>query len=108
METAQPKLSGQARFHARVAANALDIVMRELEIRSSVEDEERQRLLALLQGDPSQNTAELTAALSASIRNGTIDETTPGVVEHLKSTAINQLNIDQPHYSGLRKAIEDD
>ncbi|MEL7130380.1 MAG: DUF6285 domain-containing protein, partial [Pseudomonadota bacterium] len=89
METAQPKLSGQARFHARVAANVLDIVMRELEIRSSVEDEERQRLLALLQGDPSQNTAELTAALSASIRNGTIDETTPGVVEHLKSTAIN-------------------
>ena len=50
-EVAVPQLSGHASFHARVAANALDIVKREIELRPAAERDEHDRLKALLRTD---------------------------------------------------------
>jgi Domain of unknown function (DUF6285) len=47
-EQALPQLQGQAAFHARVAANALDIVRRQLALAPGAEAAEAERLRALL------------------------------------------------------------
>ncbi len=76
-------LDGPARFHARVAANVLAIVGRELEDEESMLVAEWTRLATLL-GRPSDGpperlaalraaVAEMTGALSARIRRGDAD-----------------------------------
>jgi hypothetical protein len=67
-EVAVPQLSGHASFHARVAANALDIVTRELELRPAAERNEHARLKALLDSDGSLE--ELNSLLSRRIAAG--------------------------------------
>lgn len=98
-ETARPQLSGHAAFHARVAENALAIVERELASRPRQEAEEAQRLAALVDIDGSPD--ELNHKLAQAIRQGELTVRTPGLLDHLKKTAIAQVEIDQPHYSGL-------
>ena len=100
-EVAVPQLSGHASFHARVAANALDIVKRELELRPSAERDEHARLQALLHTD---GTLEhLNALLSRRIAAGEIDLQTPGVAEHLWATTLAKVAIDQPTYASYRR-----
>lgn len=99
--TARPQLSGHAAFHARVAENALAIVERELASRSHHDAGERARLAALLETDPARPLDALNAALSDAIRAGRITHNTPGLLEHLEATAIAQVEVDQPRYSGL-------
>ena len=97
-ETAAPQLTGHAAFHARVAINALDTVARELEFGPSAETRERARLRALLETDG--DTAGLNRALCEAIREGRMTADTPGLIGHLKATALDQTAIDQPKYSG--------
>ena len=101
---AQPELSGHSAFHARVAANALAIVERELALGAGQDPAERERLSALLGGDgplEAQNRA-----LCREIRAGRITLDTPGLIEHLRATTLAKLAVDQPSYSGYRRAIE--
>ncbi|HKQ13629.1 MAG TPA: DUF6285 domain-containing protein [Steroidobacteraceae bacterium] len=100
-EVAVPQLSGHASFHARVAANALDIVKRELELRPSAERDEHARLQALLHTDGSLE--HLNALLSRRIAAGEIDLQTPGVAEHLWATTLAKVAIDQPTYASYRR-----
>jgi hypothetical protein len=100
-EVAVPQLSAHASFHARVAANALDIVKRELELRPAAEREEHVRLRALLQADGSLE--ELNALLSRRIAAGEIDLQTPGVADHLWATTLAKVAIDQPTYASYRR-----
>ena len=101
---AQPELSGHSAFHARVAANALAIVERELALGADQDAAERERLRTLLGSDgplEAQNRA-----LCREIRAGRIGLDTPGLHEHLRATTLAKLAVDQPNYSGYRRAIE--
>jgi hypothetical protein len=100
-EVAVPQLSGHASFHARVAANALDVVKRELELRPAAERDEHARLEALLRAEGSLE--ELNALLSRRIATGEVDLQTPGVAEHLWATTLAKLAIDQPTYASYRR-----
>ena len=100
-EVAVPQLAGHASFHARVAANALDIVKREIELRPAAERDEHARLRALLHVDGS--TEELNALLSRRIATGELDLQTPGLAEHLWATTLAKVAIDQPTYASYRR-----
>ena len=100
-EQASPQLAGQSAFHARVAANALDIVRRQLALAPRAEADEWQRLRTLLQADGS--LAELNAALCQRIADGTIDLQMPGLQAHLWRTTLDKLAVDQPGYETYRR-----
>lgn len=95
------ELSGHSKFHARVASNVLDTVIREIEQRPLAEDKERERLMTLLKTSPDSDTETLNKRLSDAIREGKLSITDQSLLDHLKSTTIAQLLIDQPGYSGL-------
>lgn len=100
-EVAVPELSGHAAFHARVAANALDVVKRELELRPAAERAEHARLTALLHSEGSLE--ELNALLSRRIAAGEVSLRTPGLAEHLWTTTLAKVSIDQPTYASYRR-----
>jgi hypothetical protein len=102
---AMPQLKGHAAFHARVAANALDIVKRELEIAPKAESEEMARLKGLLGHDGSLE--ELNRELCAKIEGGEMSLSTPGLADHLWAITMTKLAIDQPRYSGYVRALEE-
>jgi hypothetical protein len=105
-QKAMPELKGHTAFHARVAANALAIVARQLERGADAEAEEIKRLRALLGRDGSLE--ELNRALCRAIRTGELDMLSPELQQHLERTARAKIEIDQPNYSGLRIARERD
>jgi len=100
---AAPALSGHAAFHARVAANVLAIVARELADGPAAAEAETARLEALLGLEGSRDA--LNRALCTALREGRITLATPGLREHLWATAIAKVAIDQPGYSGLKQAL---
>lgn len=100
-EVAVPQLSGHSSFHARVAANALDAVKRELELRPAAERDEHARLTALLRTDGSLE--ELNSLLSVRIASGEVGLQTPGLAEHLWATTLAKVAIDQPRYASYRR-----
>jgi hypothetical protein len=100
---AAPQLTGRDAFLARVAVNALAVVKRELELGPAAEAAAAERLEALL-GDDGPLEA-LNDELCARLASGELDLSSPGVLEHLKASTIDQVRIDQPNYSGL-KAVE--
>ena len=100
-EVAVPQLSGHAAFHARVAANALDVVKRELELRPAAERDEHTRLTALLHTDGALQ--ELNALLSRRIATGELTLQTPGLAAHLWATTLAKVAIDQPTYASYRR-----
>lgn len=102
---AMPQLQGHAAFHARVAANALDIVKRELEIAPRRNAGEFDRLKALLGRDGTLE--DLNRELCARIERGDIALDTPGLVDHLWEITLTKLAIDQPNYSGYVRALEE-
>ena len=100
-DVAVPQLSGHASFHARVAANALDLIKRELELRPAAERDEHTRLQSLLHTEGSLD--DLNALLSRRIAAGDLDLQTPGVAEHLWATTLAKVAIDQPPYASYRR-----
>lgn len=103
---AMPELRGHTAFHARVAANALAIVSRQLEHGEHANAEETASLRALLGKEGSLE--ELNRTLCRAIRDGDIDIASPELHGHLERTARAKIEIDQPSYSGLRIARERD
>jgi hypothetical protein len=104
-QRAMPELKGHTAFHARVAANALSIVKRELETGGPSAVAEQKRLKALLNQDGS--LIELNRELCRRIRDGVISLDSPGLAEHLTLTTRDKVAIDQPSYSGLRRLLAD-
>ncbi len=101
---AMPQLNGRAAFHARVAANALGIVQRELEIAPNANAQELDRLRQLVGADGTLE--ELNRELCSRIRAGDMGPGTPGMTEHLRATTLTKLGIDQPKYSGYQRALQ--
>jgi hypothetical protein len=91
-------------FQARVAANALDLVRRQLGLGAPGEDAELKRLQALL--GHAGTLTELNAELAAALASGAKELATPGVSAHLGATTLEKLRVDQPNYSGYRAALE--
>lgn len=99
---AMPELQGRTAFHARVAANALAIVARELEQGDPANSAERERLRRLLQSDGT--LAELNRELCRRIRDGRIAWNDPALGEHLVPTTLAKVAVDQPNYSGYLRS----
>ena len=97
---AMPELKGHAAFHARVAANALAIVVRQLDNAEAAGLRELERLEVLLNREGSLD--ELNRELCRRIRKGEITLATPGLATHLEHTTRDKITIDQPNYSGLK------
>ena len=91
--------TGATGFHGKVAANALGIVARELDLGPAPERRAAERLVALTGADGS--AAELEAALCSMIERGAVSLTDPALIEHLRETARDRLAIDQPRYRSL-------
>jgi hypothetical protein len=100
-QKAMPELKGHTAFHARVAANALSIVARELEQGLGSAQDELGRLRALLGHDGTLE--DLNRELCRRIRAGDVTLETPGLADHLTITTREKVAIDQPNYSGLRR-----
>src|ERR1700746_941794 len=80
-QKAMPELKGHTAFHARVAANALSIVARELEQGPRSARDERKRLAPLLGHDGALE--DMNRELCQRIRSGEFTPGTPGLAEHL-------------------------
>jgi hypothetical protein len=100
-QVAVPQLSGHAAFHARVAANALDVDKRELAQRPAAERDEHARLTALLH--TAGSLEDLNALLSRRIAAGELSLQTPGLATHLWATTLAKVAIDQPTYASYRR-----
>lgn len=100
---AAPRLPGHTAFHARVAANAVDIVRRELQLSPPALAAERERLVRLLGTDGDLET--LNRLLCERIASGEIDASTPGLVDHLWTVTLDKLAVDQPNYSSYRALL---
>lgn len=102
-ERVAPQMKDRDAFLVRVAVNALATVRREGEQGAAAEAAQAARLASLLghEGD----FASLNHALCEAIRSGAIVDDDPALLAHLKATAIEQVRIDQPNYSGLKQAL---
>lgn len=95
---AMPELQGRTAFHARVAANALAIVARELEQGEAGAAEERERLRTLLGQDAALETQN--RELCRRIRAGALPIADSALARHLVATTLAKVAVDQPNYSG--------
>ena len=100
--SAAPQLTGHAAFHARVAGNVLDILLREAKLAPGFKKAETARLESLL--GESGDLATLNRKLCDKISAGKMDLSTPGLKDHLIKTTMGKLAIDQPHYQGYKTA----
>lgn len=98
-EDVLPALDGRARFHARVARNAVDIVIRELRDGPAAARAERDRLAALLGHDG--DVDRLAGELAVGLRDGSVDADDPAVVDHLRATAAADVAIANPGHSAI-------
>jgi hypothetical protein len=94
---------GALSFNARVAANALEMMKRELDTAPAEDAAELDRLRTILGRDGT--LFELNAELSRRIEAGEVDLTTPGLKDHLWATTLAKLAVDQPTYGGYRAAL---
>jgi len=103
-DEAGPALAGHGdsalAYHARVAANMLDTVRRQGLLAPASDAAEVQRLRALLGGTapPDADLTMLNQRLADGIASGFLPADHPGLAEHLWSTTMAKLAVDQPGY----------
>jgi hypothetical protein len=102
-DTVMAKTDPHTAFQARVAANAVDLVRRHLELGAPGEAAELERLQALL--GHSGTLPALNAELADALASGAKGPATPGVSAHLLASTLEKLRVDQPNYSGYRAAL---
>ena len=103
-DTLIPQLPADTVFQARVAANAIDLVAREIRLGAAAQTDATVRLKALLSLDAS--LPELEAELAQRIREGQVGADTPGLMDHLWATTLAKMAIDQPSYASYKREIE--
>ena len=91
------ELIGQKRFHAHVAKNSLQIVLRQLKVEEKNNQSEKSRLKEILKIDKDLN--EMNKILCQKIDNEEIDINNNNLIDHLFKTTMEKLSIDQPNYS---------
>jgi len=95
-EELAPTLSGYHRFQTRVTINVLNIVRRELELRSMQTQTERARLAALLGHDDEMETLE--RELIERMRAGAISSSDPALRAHIRESLAAALAINNPKW----------
>ena len=106
-----PALEGPKKFHARVAANVMAIVSRELQTEDAQARAEWERLdtvLAVREELPAERAArkrrlaERTAALCERIRKGDADSGAwrTAVLDHVRHTVVEKLAVANPKFLG--------
>jgi hypothetical protein len=93
-EELAPTLSGYHRFQTRVTINVLNIVRRELELRSM--QTERAGLAALLGHDDEMETLE--RELIERMRAGAISSSDPALRAHIRESLAAALAINNPKW----------
>lgn len=91
------ELVGQKRFHAHVAKNSLQIILRQLKLEEKNNRFEKNRLKEILKMDKDLN--EMNKILCQKIDNEEIDINNNDLIDHLFKTTMEKLSIDQPNYS---------
>ena len=102
-EDAMKNLQGRSQFLARVAGNSLDVVLRELALGGQHQSLEADRLRHYY--GSTAPLGDLRVQLSDDLRTGKIPLSDATIQQHLRSTVVNQIAIDQPNYSGFKRAI---
>jgi hypothetical protein len=95
--------TGATSFQARVAANALEMMKRELDLAPAEDAAELVRLKALLGEDGT--LLELNQKLADRIASGALDLSTPGLKDHLWAVTMAKLAVDQPTYAAYRASL---
>lgn len=99
-EEVLPELDGFKAYTTRVAANALGIVARELEMGADLAELDTQ-IAAIL--DLDEQTGPVTRQIALALRDGTM-AADPRILEYLKQRTLHACAIDNPKYSGLHQA----
>ncbi len=92
----RPTLDPRNAFLARVAANAMATIGREL-TQGPAAEAQSVALMTEILGHPGPH-AELNTELCARIRSGELTVETPGLLAALQVMARDQIAIDQPNY----------
>ena len=98
-----PQTTGALSFQARVAANALEMMRRQLDLAPAEDAADRARLTALLGRDG--DLVDLNTELARLIEAGLADLSTPGLADHLWATTMAKLAVDQPTYAAYRASL---
>ncbi|HEU4726280.1 MAG TPA: DUF6285 domain-containing protein [Kofleriaceae bacterium] len=93
-----PTLTGYHRFQCRVTVNVLAQVRRELALAPAQAEAERARLITLL-GRAGERD-ELSRELAARIRAGAIAIDDPALLDHLRRSLVEALQINNPRWIG--------
>lgn len=96
LEQIRPTLDPRNAFLARVAGNALATVRREITEGPAAEARAVAAMSGVLGHDGDYE--RLTAELCDRIRSGDLTVATPGLLEALRTMAMDQLALDQPSY----------
>lgn len=102
-----PATPGPLAFHARVAANALDIARRQMALAPAAQQREHAVLVALLGADPGADVAQLNRLLCDRIADGTIGLHTPSLADGLWRITLDKLAVDQPGYETYLRSLRD-
>ena len=95
--------TGATAFQARVAANALEMMRRQLDLAPAEDAAELARLRTLLGAEGT--LLELNEELARRIEAGSLDLSTPGLADHLWATTLAKLAVDQPTYAAYRATL---
>ena len=95
IKSIEGELTGRYAFHAKVAANALAIVAREIE--QSPRETERAALAGFLGHDAGIDA--LRAEICGRLRAGQLTPETPGLLEALTTAVMAKVAVDNPRYS---------
>jgi len=96
LKEAESALTGRLAFHAKVAANSLAIVQRQL---AQDHDAAEAEALAPFGG---------VSALCEALRDGSLDPADPALLEAIRKAALARLATDNPRYATFARLQERD
>jgi hypothetical protein len=99
-----PVISGHNAFKLRVAINVLDLVARQLTLAEGSDAAEAASLKTLLGIDGS--LIDLNRRLAEKLAAGEVDLAMSGLSEHLWTTTMAKLAVDQPNYGSYKRELE--
>ena len=99
-EEVLPELDGFKAYTTRVAANALGIVARELEMGAGLAELDKQIASTL---DLDEQAGPVTRQIAVALRDGTMAQD-QRILSYLRQRTLQSCAIDSPKYSGLHQA----
>ena len=90
-------------YQARVAANMVDTVARQISQAPASDAAEVRRLQALLGLPDEADLAALNRRLANRLAEGTLASSQPGLAAHLWATTLAKLAVDQPGYDTYQR-----